>query len=247
MFRHFAAAILFFSVSSWSWVHGAEVDEFVRDVLKAHAKDTASLKKQNISIIKATGVMTLNGEKKPNTRILQSVWPAQTLVYFEFGNDSKAGTLTMCAVNDRGWRRASGFPSVDLTLEEVNDYRQVMYSYWMITLLPLTETGNKFSFVEGIKVNGEQMKSILVSRRNWPDVTLSFDPNTYLLRKVSYKARDNGVAKLQELYLNDHKEIQGIKLPQSISVYMEGKELFNWSKFEYVFPEKIDKVIFEKQ
>ena len=90
------------------------------------------------------------------------------------------------------------------------------------------------------------MTSITVTRRNWPDMTLSFDPKNNLLRKISYKARDNGVTKLQEILVGDHKEIEGVQLPQSMTLLMEGKEVFSWNKFEYLFPGKIDRAIFER-
>ena len=60
------------SVGLWLLVSpmamAADADDFVREVLKAQAKDAATLKKQSVCIIKAVGTMTLNGEKKPNTR-----------------------------------------------------------------------------------------------------------------------------------------------------------------------------------
>ncbi|WP_020474029.1 hypothetical protein [Zavarzinella formosa] len=226
-------------------VFAADVDDFVKDVLKAHAKDTATLKKQSISIIKASGTMTLNGVKTPNIRTIQAIWPSQSLTYYEFGDEKMKGAMTLCVVNDRGWKRQSGM-SADLNLEEVNDCRQGMYAYWMLTLLPLLESGNKITFTPGIKVNGEPTTSITVARRNWPDMTLSFDPNTLLLRKISYKARETGVTKLQEMILGDHKEVEGIKLPQSLALTLDGKEIFSWTKFEYVFPEKLDRAIFDK-
>ena len=224
----------------------AEVDDFVKDVLRAAAKDTATLKKQSVSVVKSSGTITVDGEKKPSTRTVQAVWPAQTLVHFEFGNDGEKTSVSLGVVNDRGWRKQSGTPSTDLTLEAVNDCRQGTYVYWMLTLLPLLESGNKIVFTPGVKVNGEPMTSITVSRRGWPDVTLSFDPATSLLRKLACKTRENGVLKLQEIVMSDHKDVDGIKLPHAAQLLIDGKEMFAWDKFDYVFPEKLDRAVFDR-
>ncbi len=225
----------------------AEADDFVKDVLRAVAKDTATLKKQNVSIIKASGTMIVNEEKIPTIRTIQAIWPSQTLIYFEMGKAPEKKSITVCVVNDRGWQKPSGAPAaLDLTLEQMNDCRQSTYAYWMMTLLPLLESGNKIAFTPGIKVSGEAMTSITVARRGWPDVTMSFDPNTFLLRKLSYKGRDNGVIKLHEMFLGDHKEADGIKLPQTVQFLMDGKEMFSWTKFDYVFPDKLDRALFDR-
>lgn len=239
------SAICFCLIATFPLLAG-EAEDLIKDALQAHAKDIATLKKQNIMTSKATGMMTLNGETSKASQSVQAVWPSQTLIQYEFIKDVGKSSMTLCVFNDRGWRRISGSPTTDLSLSEVNDCRQGTYAMWMLTLLPLLEGGSKFTMAPAYKANGESWPTIIVSRRNWPDVTMSFDATTKLLRRVSYKARESGVLRLEEIFLSDHSEVEGIKLPQTMQLTFDGKEVFKWTKIEYTFPEKLDRTIFDK-
>ena len=95
-------------------------------------------------------------------------------------------------------------------------------------------------------MGGDAVVGLKLSRRPWPDITLYFDEKTYLLRKMTYRARDSGIVVTKEMIFSDHADVAGIKLPTRQTALVQGKEIYTWKDMEYAFPDKIDPKTFEK-
>jgi hypothetical protein len=213
--------------------------------MKAHAKDPADLKKFRTHTLKAKGESRLTPEPAPATFELAAVWPGQLRARWEFGTGAMKNTLTLCGSDDRGWK-AGSFPTVEMNIEEMNDFKSDAYALWVSTLSTLSDAETKLAPAARSKVNDAPVLGLKVSRRPWPDVTLYFDEKTSLLRKMSYRSRDAGVFMNKEFVYDGYKESAGLQLPTKQSTIVQRREVYRWTEMEYAFPDKIDPKTFEK-
>lgn len=231
------------------WTATARPDEVadLRDrVLRAAAKDPKDLKKFRMFTLTAQGTSLLGPEPVTGTFRMVAVYPGQLKLSWQFGSGDNQSMVTVCADNDRGWRKDTGLLTTDLPPEDLNDLRTGIYGVFASTLLTLTEPETKLSLGGRSKVNGDPVVGLKLSRRPYPDVTLYFDEKTHLLRKMSYRARENGVVALKETLFGDHKQVTGLVLPTTQTTYTRGREEYSLKDMRYEFPDKLDGKTFDR-
>lgn len=222
------------------------VSDLKDKALKAVAKDPADLKKIRTHTLKAKGLSKLNAEPAPATLEIMASWPGQLRATWEFAAGTAKNGITLCGSDDKGWRRPVGAPAIDLSVEELNDFRSDAYAYWVSTLTTLNDVETRLSAGGTAKVGDKPVIGLRVSRRPWPEVTLYFDEKTGLLRKMTYRSRDAGVSTTKEMIYDDHKDFGGLMLPTKQTTIVQGREHYNWTDMEYAMPEKIEPKLFEK-
>ena len=215
-------------------------------VLKAAAKDPAEIQKFKIFTLKAKGTSRVTGAALPANFELVAVYPSKLKATWEFGEGAGKNFVTIAAADDRGWRRGSNFPVADLSAEELNDFRSDVYAVFASTLLTLTEKETKVTLGERSKVGDDPVVSLKLSRRPYPEVTLSFDEKTLLLRKMAYRSRENGVVMLKEMVYSNHKPNGGLILPTTQTTYVKGQEVYTWKEMTFEFPDKLDGKTFDR-
>jgi hypothetical protein len=237
--------VLVVALISNASIRADDATELRDRAIKAHAKDPADIKKFRVHTIKAKGESRLAPDPVPATFELAAVWPGKMRVSWEFGTGAMKNVVTLCGSDDRGWK-AGSFPTTEMTIEEMNDFRSDAYAVWVSTLSTLSDAETKLAPAAKSKVNDSPVIGLKVSRRPWPDVTLYFDEKNYLLRKMAYRSREAGVFLNKEVVFDGHKETAGLQLPTKQSTIMQGRELYRWTEMQYAFPEKIDPKTFEK-
>jgi hypothetical protein len=215
-------------------------------VVKAAAKDPADLKKFAVHTLRAKGVSKLAPEPLAATFELIAVYPGQMKATWEFGAGPMKNFVTLCGTDDRGWRRGSAFPTMDLTLEEVNDFRADAYAIWAATLLTLDDRDTKLSAAGKGTVGPTPVVGLKLARRPWPEITLWFDEKTGLLRKMAYKSREAGATLGKEMIYDGHKETSGLMVPTKQTTVVQGRDVYQWTDMEYTFSGKIDPKVFAK-
>lgn len=223
-----------------------EATELRDRALKACAKDPADLKKLRVHTLKAKGISHAGTDPSPAEHEMSAVWPGQIRLRWDFGVGASKTTVTVGGSDDRGWRKVGDTKAVDLSIEELNDFRADTYAIWVATLSTLNDVDNKLTVASPSKVNGEVVLGLKITRRSWPDVTLYFDSKSALLRKMAYKAREAGVTANKEFIYDGHKDFKGLMLPTKQSLMIGNREVFVWNEIEYDFPEKIEPKLFEK-
>lgn len=215
-------------------------------VLKAAAGDPADIQKFKLYTLQARGTSKVTGEALPANFELVAVYPSKLKAAWEFGEGAGKNLVTICAADDRGWRRGNNFPVADLSAEELNDFRSDVYAVFASTLLTLTEKETKVTLGERSKVGPDPVVSLKLTRRPYPEVTLSFDEKTLLLRKMAYRSRENGVVTLKEMVYSNHKPTGGLMLPTTQSTYVRGQEVYTWKEMTFTFPDRLDAKTFER-
>jgi hypothetical protein len=225
---------------------GGEAEDLRDRVLQAAAKDPADLKKLRTHTMKAKGVSKAGPTPTPAVHEMSGVWPGKTKMTWEFGEGGTKNGSTLCAADDRGWKAGLKMPGIDLTIEELNDFRADAYAIWMTTLLPLSDAANRLVTVPEADVGGRPAVGLKVSKRPWPDITMHFDKETLALRRMAYVTRDAGVLAAREMLFDGHKVFGGVRLPTKQTLLINKREALVWTEMEYAFPDKIDPKVFEK-
>lgn len=221
--------------------------EDVRDkALRARAADLNDLKKFRSHELKAKGTSSITASPTQATHEVIAVWPAKLRARWEFQVGAGKTTLTICANGDRGWKQTNMTPSVDSTVDEVNDTRSDAYAYWLATLVPFLEGELPVKLGPPGKVGGHSVVNLVVSRRAWPEVTLSFDSTTYQLRKMVYTSRDAGVNLTKEMIYDGQKLVNGVQMPTSQITMVQGKEIYKWTEMTYRVLDKLEPNTFDK-
>jgi hypothetical protein len=223
-----------------------EVSDLRDRVLKAAAKDPADINKFKGFVLKAKGTARPNEEAVSATLELVAVYPGKVKMTWGFTSGEMKHVHTDCASDDKGWRQATNIPTMDLSVEELNDLRTDVYGVFCWTLLALTEPETKLALGGRSKVGADSVVSLQLTRRPYREVTLLFDEKTYLLRKVSYRGRERGVLMTKELIFDGHKPVGGLTLPMTQKIVVDGKEVYNWTELTFEFPDKLDGKTFEK-
>ena len=213
--------------------------------LAAAAKDPADLKKFRVHTLKCKAVSHLIAGLE-GTFELAAEWPGKLRATWDMGSGPTRNAVTDCCLDDQGWRQGTNIPLSDLSLEDLNDMRANTYAVFAATLLTISDAETKLAPAGRSKVGGDAVVGLKLSRRPWPDITLYFDEKTYLLRKMTYRARDSGIVVTKEMIFSDHADVAGIKLPTRQTALVQGKEIYTWKDMEYAFPDKIDPKTFEK-
>jgi len=223
-----------------------EVTDLRDRVLKAAAKDPADIQKFKAFALKAKGTSLLGPEPAPGSFELVAVYPGKLKVSWVFETGDGKTAVSVCAADDKGWRSQTGAPTRDMTVEELNDLRTDTYGVFASTLLALTEPETKLSLAGRSKLGGDPVVGLRLSRRPFPEVSLYFDEKTYLLRKMTYKGRENGVIVSKEMVFGGYKEVGGLMLPTTQSTRAQGEEKYNLAEIEFTFPDSLDPKTFEK-
>lgn len=216
-------------------------------VLKAAAKEPADLQKFKLFTLKAKGTSRVAGGKPvPTAFDVVAVYPGKLKATLDVGEGANRYVVTRCASDDRGWTRGNNFPPIDLATEDLNDFRSDAYAVFASTLLTLTEKETTVSMGERSKVGPDPVVSLKLSRRPYPEVTLFFDEKSHVLRKMSYRSRQNGVMLLKEMVYAEHKQVGGLMLPTKQTTFVPGKEVYKWDEMTFEFPDKLDGNTFDK-
>jgi hypothetical protein len=223
-----------------------EVTELRDRVLHAAAKDPADINKFKLFRLKAKGSSKMSAEPTAATFDLAAAYPGKLKATWEFGGGQNKQFAIVCAADDKGWRQGTNFPVTDLTLEELNDFRTDVYGVFSSTLLTLTEPDTKLALAGRSKVGSDPVIGLRLTRRPYPAVTLQFDEKTYLLRRMSYRGRENGVLMTKEMTYGSHKAVGGLTLPTTQTTAVDGREVYTWTEMTFEFPDKLDAKTFDK-
>jgi hypothetical protein len=219
-------------------------------VLKAAAKEPADIQKFKLFTLRARGTSRVGGvDPVPTAFEVVAVYPGKLKATWEVGEGANKQVVTRCASDDRGWTRGNTFPSADLPAEELNDLRNDAYAVFASTLVTLTEKETTVSLGERSKVGPDAVVALKLTRRPYPEVTLCFDEKTHLLRKMSYRSRQNGVMLLKEMVYGGHKQVGGLTLPTTQTTYVTRvarEEVYKWDEMTFEFPDKLDGKTFDK-
>ncbi|MSR51970.1 MAG: hypothetical protein EXS09_01615 [Gemmataceae bacterium] len=225
-------------------VRSDEASDLRDRVLKAYAKDPSDIKKIRLYSLKAKGIARPIDTPEPVNFEMVAGWPGHFKATAEFGDGANKRVIILCGADDRGWKKVTGAPPMEMSFESMNDFRADTYAVWVSTLLTLTDAASKLSAAGKAKVGDDPVLGLKITQPARPDITLFFHEKTGLLRKMTYRSRDAGATTTKDMFYAGHKEFGGLMLPTHQTTQIDGKDLYTWTDMEYKFLDKLDQKLF---
>jgi len=151
-------------------------------------------------------------------------------------------TVEQLINGDKVTSKANG-KEQEVTDAQKEDIRQQMRMREAAKLVPLlADKEYELKPAEAIKVDGKDAVGVKISRKNLKELIFYFDRKTNLLVKVerSGLAPGTGEAAKQEIFLTDHKEVDGVKRPTKQVIFFDGTKFLESTVVEQRMLEMID-------
>jgi hypothetical protein len=195
---------------------------------------------------KATGVLSLFGQAVTFTDEMIVQLPERLRLTIEAESSGNKMKLIQVINGSKGWL-ATGAGVTELSKERLAELQEDAYVLWLTTLTPLTK-GSDFTLaaLPEVKLNGQAVAGVKVSRKGHEDVKLYFDKESGLLVKVERRAREAGLLVVKEQVYAGHKAVDGVRLPTKFVEFTNGKKFVDASNLTYRFLDKVDDNTFAK-
>ncbi len=154
--------------------------------------------------------------------------------------------LVIVLNGDKGWMLPGGGTAQEMDKRTLNERREELYVWWLMTLTPLLKDGFELKPLADAKVNDREAAVVKVSRKGNPDLRLYFDKKSGLLVKIARRATEAGVAVNKEYFYSDHKEYDGAKMPSKEIITMNGNKLSEVKFTSYKALDRIEDKTFDK-
>jgi hypothetical protein len=229
----------------------------------AHADDQAKVKELLDKAIKAAG-----GEEKLNkfqaaitkskgkfhpqdltfTMESQFLAPSRSRTHMVFGEGDEKLTMTTVLNGDKGWQKVNDGEAEALEGDELNEERESVYCDWATMLAPLKDKAFQLSALPEIKVDDRAALGLQVMHRDHRNLKLYFDKENLLLVKYEMQVKDveNDKQVLEEVYLSDYKDVQGVKQAMKFQIKWDGKPQWDVTVTEAKLLDKLGNEHFEK-
>lgn len=167
---------------------------------------------------KEKGIYYGMGDGLPYTGNYAVQWPNQFRMEIE-------GVFTIVLNGDKGWVKTQDAVN-EIPAEQLKHQQEEHYGGWVSSLLPLKDKMFTLSPVGELKIDNRDAVGIRVSSKDHRDVNLYFDKQTNLLIKTEHNVNANelgGKEVLQETFLTEYREADGVKVPMKVTLKRDGK------------------------
>lgn len=132
--------------------------------------------------------------------------------------------------------------------EDLEKFEEAAFAEQAAGLVLLNSKEIETSIIGEDKVGDTPVIGVRVSKKGRKDVSLYFDKETGLLKKIHSRAVDfmSGTEVEQERILEDYKEVEGQKRPQRAVVMQDGKKLVEVEFTETKLVDSVDDSAFDK-
>ncbi len=222
-----------------------EVKSIIDKAIKANGGED-NLKKLNALFSKVKGTIHLSGMEIPFHGATYELDGTQsrTELHLDIANQQVA--LLIIYNKDKGWMKI-GDQLTDFSKEQITEHANLAHAAHLAMLLPLREKPYKLAKVGDEKIDGADCVTLLVSKKDRRDVSLSFDKKTNLLVKMQTQVKDEMSAQevAEERFFSDFSETAP-KLPKKINIKRDGKPFLKMEIEEYKIDQTIDASQFAK-
>jgi hypothetical protein len=158
--------------------------------------------------------------------------------------------LTVVVNGEKAWGKEGGDKTEEYTGEKREQTVNESYQLWVMSLTPLVnEKGFTLAIVKGKDVASKPTSAVKVTRDKKPAITLYFDRDSGLLVKREVMVKDEfqkWKEVLDEAYLSDYKETDGVKRFTKLKIVRDGKTMIEATLSDAKDSEKLDEKLFEK-
>jgi len=124
----------------------------------------------------------------------------------------------------------------------LGNIRELLYGYWLATLLPLDDPQFELTALDEVMLEGRSAVGVKISCKERPDVRLYFDKEAMTLVKLARQFND----RLFEERYDDFAELEGLVYPKKIVQYANGNKFVEMETIGFKFLDKVDDAIFEQ-
>jgi hypothetical protein len=157
--------------------------------------------------------------------------------------------MTIVVNGEKAWM-AEGNQTEEIIGEKLVQTRNEAYQFWVTSLTPLVnDKGFTLATAKGKDVNGKPTNAVKITRDKKPAMTLYFDKESGLLVKREIVVKDehqNWKEVLDEAYLSNYKDANGMKFFTALKIVRDGKTLIESTLSDAKSSEKLDATLFEK-
>ena len=208
------------------------------DKLNKHLASTGNMKGK-VHVMETTFEFT--GE-------IASQAPDKLKVTIEFEAGGMAFKVIQVFNKDKGWASLNN-TVMEMDKDQLAEAREELHASEVTNrLTPLLDKEYKLSSLGEVKVNEKPATGIQVTRKGYRDMNLYFDKKTNLLVKTERRVRDDMSKQemTQEEFLEDHKDISGLMVPQKLKIKRDGKDFLEGEMTDYKILEKLPDDTFAK-
>lgn len=213
----------------------------VKKAITAHG-GAEKLNKFKGSKNSSKGTISIMGLELEFTSDTVSMYPSKQKTTIKMDLMGNAITVVQMIVGDKMSLSVNGMAQ-EVPDAQKAELKQSVELQRVINLTPLlSEKGFELKALGESQVNGASVVGISVSSKELKDTKLYFDKNTYLLRKVERMGADpaGGGEVKQETFMNDYKDVNGLKKPTKITMLNDGKKFMDSTVVKQEVLEKID-------
>ena len=227
-----------------------DVKKVIDKAVKAHGgldalkknKDKAVVLKgkmhiESVNIDATTEVSFTGGANKKFRQDLEFTFMGQNIKQ-AVGYDGKTGWI---ALNGKVMKTFD-------SKEEVEALQETLYSEEVAELVMVGDKSLELSIIGEDKVGDTPVIGIRVVKKGHKDVSLFFDKESGLLKKVVNRGLDlqTGTEVEQERFFSDYKEVDGEKRAMKIVMNQDGKKFVELEITEVKYADKLDDDLFVK-
>jgi outer membrane lipoprotein-sorting protein len=225
----------------------AAVRALVDKAIKAHG-GADNLAKVKAVILKGKGKVHVMDNDYEYTSTISIQHPDK--IRFEMSFEVMGMAFTFLQVFDgaKGWVKLND-KTTEMGKEAATEAREQMHARQVTSLLPLRGKEYKLGTLGEAKVQDKEAVGVLVSRKDFRDVSLWFDKKTGLLLKSETRAKDLQVDNNEyasETYYSDYKEKDGVQHAMKITIKRDGKAYVEAEATEIEVKDKLDAATFAK-
>lgn len=143
---------------------------------------------------------------------------------------------------DKGWKLRGDGSVKDMSKEELADFKD---SAWAVQGMLNPETQDINPLLEG-RVQLEGKDYVVVSYKDWGGFDIVYvlvDPDTYFPHKLINIKADSRT----EVIHSDYRDIDGLKLPFSFHINIDGKKAIEMTVSEWKFNSDLEDTLFSKK
>lgn len=146
------------------------------------------------------------------------------------------------------WISTNGMLTTFDKKEDIDALKEAIHAEKAAGLAMLGDKNIELSLIGDDKVGDTPVVGVRVSEKGHKDVSLFFDKNTHLLKKIVNRGLDfqSHMEAEQERIIEEYKEFDGLKRPTKVTVNKDGKKQVVVEISEMKYIEKPDDTTFNK-
>jgi hypothetical protein len=225
----------------------ADAKALLEKAIKAHG-GADNLAKGNAATLTMKGKFYGMGDGIEYTASAAFQPPDKQRIEVDFTMNGQKFKFTQVFTKDKGWVAINDMVT-EMGKESLYEAKEYQHATGVSRLNPAVLKDAKLQSLGEIKIGDKPAVGLRVEVKGYRDVVLYFDKETHLLVKSERRAKDipNPAEEFgEDVYYSDYKEVDGVKMPQKVTIKRDDKPYVESETTDYKTVDKIDDAQFGK-